>query len=34
MKTYGLCHFLMDLFLTFITGGLWIVYLFFKALNR
>jgi hypothetical protein len=29
-KRYGLLHFLFDLFMSVITGGLWLLYLVFK----
>lgn len=32
-KKYGLLRFLLDLFLTAITGGLWLVYLLFKLMR-
>lgn len=31
---YGLAHFLGDVFLTVITGGLWLIWLLFKAASR
>lgn len=34
MNHYGIFHFLFDLFMTCITGGLWVVYLVFRYLNR
>lgn len=33
-KRYGLGHFLLDFFLVVITGGLWGLFLLFRALNR
>lgn len=32
-KSYGLGHFLMDLFLGVITGGIWWIWLIFKFLR-
>lgn len=31
---YGLGSFLLDLFLIFITGGLWLIYMIFRALRK
>lgn len=33
-KKYGIGRFLLDLFLTAITGGLWLVYLLFKLIRQ
>jgi hypothetical protein len=33
-KRYGLMKFLLDVFLLVITGGLWGLYLIFRALNK
>ena len=32
-KKYGVFNFLLDLFLTAITGGLWLVWLLFKLIR-
>jgi hypothetical protein len=32
-KRYGLLNFIGDIFLTIITGGLWLVYKVFRALR-
>ena len=34
MKHYGFGRFLLDLFLGLITGGIWWIYLLFKALRK
>lgn len=31
---YGFFNFLFDVFMTAITGGLWLLYLLFKALHK
>jgi hypothetical protein len=33
-KRYGLGHFVFDLFMIAITGGLWLLYLLIKALRK
>lgn len=33
MKHYGIIHFLSDIFMTWITGGIWFIYLIFKKLH-
>lgn len=33
-KKYGIFNFLVDLFLTSITGGLWLLYLLFRFLKN
>jgi len=31
---YGFWHFMLDLFLVCITGGLWLLYLIFRHFNK
>lgn len=33
-KSYGLGHFLLDLILIFLTGGLWLIWMVFKFLRK
>lgn len=33
MKKYGLLHALFDVFMIFITGGLWLIWIFVKYLR-
>ena len=33
-KKYGLGNFLMDVILTFLTGGLWLIYIFVREMRH
>jgi len=34
MRSYGLGNFLIDAFLTFITGGFWLIWIFIREMRR
>ena len=33
-KKYGIGNFLMDVILTFLTGGLWLIYIFVREMRH
>jgi hypothetical protein len=33
-KKYGIFHFLWDLFMVFITGGLWLIWIFIREMRN
>ena len=34
MRKYGLCQFLVDIILTLLTGGLWLIWIFVREMRR
>ena len=34
MKNYGGCNFLIDILLTFLTGGLWLIWIFVREMRN
>lgn len=34
MRTYGLMNFLVDVVMTFLTGGFWLIWIFVREMRR